>query len=139
VLVIDNPPSICGDCLLAKEYRGRSAMTIRLEHEKKIYGLMSVSVPREYINAEEERELLAEVAGDIAFALHAMELEENRKQAEEEVRLLSSAVEQSTEGMAIADLEGNLTYANKAWAKMHGYESFEDLIGRHLSIFHNQE
>jgi len=52
---------------------------------------------------------------------------------------LSSAVEQSSEGMAIADLEGNLMYVNPAWAEMHDYDSSEELIGRSLKIFHNQE
>lgn len=52
---------------------------------------------------------------------------------------MSSAVEQSSEGMAIADLEGNLMYVNPAWAEMHDYDSSEELIGRSLKIFHNQE
>ena len=54
-------------------------------------------------------------------------------------QFLSSAVEQSSEGMAIADLEGNLMYVNPAWAEMHDYDSSEELIGRSLKIFHNQE
>lgn len=62
-----------------------------------------------------------------------------RKQAEENIRFLSSMVEQSSEGMAIANLEGALLFVNQAWARMHGYESTDKLIGKHLSIFHNQE
>ena len=62
-----------------------------------------------------------------------------RKRAEEELRKLSSVVEQSSEGMTIADLEGNLLFVNRAWAQMHGYEAGEGLIGQHLGIFHNQE
>jgi PAS domain S-box-containing protein len=62
-----------------------------------------------------------------------------RKQAEENIRFLSSVVEQSSEGMAVADLEGILLFINQAWARMHGYESTDKLIGKHLSIFHNQE
>jgi PAS domain S-box-containing protein len=61
-----------------------------------------------------------------------------RRQAEQKLRFLSSTVEQSSEGMAIADLKGNLMYVNQAWVKMHGYESPKELIGQHLSIFHNQ-
>ena len=64
---------------------------------------------------------------------------DERKQAEERLRFLSSAVEQSSEGMAVADMEGNLIYVNHAWVEMHGYESFEELTGRHLSIFHDSE
>ena len=54
-----------------------------------------------------------------------------RKRAEEKLRLLSSAVEQSTEGLAITDLEGNITYANKTIAQLHGYAS-DEVIGKHV-------
>jgi PAS domain S-box-containing protein len=62
-----------------------------------------------------------------------------RKQAEEEIKMLSTVVEQSTEGIAIANLGGNLTFINEAWCKMHGYESSKELLGKNLAIFHNQE
>ena len=54
-------------------------------------------------------------------------------------KFLSAAIEQSSEGMAIAGLEGILMYANPAWSKMHGYDAAENLIGSPLSISHNQE
>jgi len=61
-----------------------------------------------------------------------------RKQAEERLRLLSSAVQQSTEGIAISDLEGNLQFVNDAFAAMHGYTPGE-LLGKHVSIFHSPD
>jgi PAS domain S-box-containing protein len=67
------------------------------------------------------------------------QVEIDRKRSEEHIRFLSSAVEQSSEGMAIADTEGNLIYVNQAWVEMHGYESSEELVGRNLSIFHNPD
>jgi two-component system sensor histidine kinase/response regulator len=63
----------------------------------------------------------------------------NLKSDENLYQFLSSAVEQSFEGTAVADLEGTLIYVNPAWAKMHGYESGEELIGQSLKIFHNDE
>ncbi|MBC8277063.1 MAG: PAS domain S-box protein, partial [FCB group bacterium] len=61
------------------------------------------------------------------------------KQFEERFHFLSSVVEQCSEGMAIADLDGKLIFVNKAWAEMHGYESGEELVGQPLAVFHNQE
>jgi len=61
-----------------------------------------------------------------------------RRRAQDYLRLLSTAVEQSSEGIAIADLEGNLLFVNSAFATMHGYEPGE-LVGKHLSIFHTPE
>lgn len=61
-----------------------------------------------------------------------------RKQAEEDLLRLQSAVEQTADGIALADLHGNLIYSNPAWAKMHGYTP-EEIPGNYLSIFHTQE
>ena len=51
------------------------------------------------------------------------------------IRCLWSAIEQSSEGIAISDLEGNLQYLNNAFAKKHGYTP-DELVGKNLSIFH---
>jgi PAS domain S-box-containing protein len=61
-----------------------------------------------------------------------------RKQAEERMRLMTSAIEQTSDGIAVVDMDGNLTYLNNAFAKAHGYHS-DELIGKHLSIFHTPE
>ena len=61
-----------------------------------------------------------------------------QKRLDKKLKLLSLAVEQSSEGIAVVDLDGNLEYLNDAFAKMHGY-SADDLIGKHLSIFHTPE
>ena len=74
------------------------------------------------------------------------ELEQRVKELEKESsergplkeRFLSLAIEQSSEGMAVVDMDGNLEYLNDAFAQMHGY-SAEELIGKNLSIFHTPE
>ncbi|UCD76291.1 MAG: PAS domain S-box protein [Phycisphaerales bacterium] len=63
---------------------------------------------------------------------------DERKKAEERLRLLSSAVEQSSEGVAVSDLSGNLLFVNRAFAEMHGY-SPQELAGKHLSVFHSTD
>lgn len=61
-----------------------------------------------------------------------------RQLAEEAMRMLERAVEQSIDGIAVADLEGQMQFINEAWARMHGYEVFE-LLGYDLEIFHTPE
>jgi len=51
---------------------------------------------------------------------------------------LSLAIEQSSEGIAVVDLDGNLEYLNDAFAEMHGY-SPEELVGKNLSVFHSPQ
>lgn len=86
VVVTEDPDSACTDCPLAKLYAGRGALTVRLEYGGKTYGLLSVSVPRDFIGDEEEQSLFKEVAGDVAFALHALESEEKARQAQDDLR-----------------------------------------------------
>lgn len=64
-----NPKKDCSDCPLAHSYGGRGAATVKIEYDKKVYGIISVSTPLEYLESKEEKSLFAEVAGDIAFAL----------------------------------------------------------------------
>jgi len=61
-----------------------------------------------------------------------------RKRAERKLLELKAVVEQAADGIAAANLDGHITFANGAWAKMHGY-SVDELIGRHLGIFHTDE
>lgn len=61
-----------------------------------------------------------------------------RKRAEETLREYKAAVEQSVDGIALADMAGHVRMVNEAWAEMHGYGR-EELEGRHLAIFHTRE
>ena len=61
-----------------------------------------------------------------------------RKKIEEFLIEMKIAFEQAGDGIATANLDGHIKTANKSWAKMHGYQP-EELIGRHLSIFHTTE
>lgn len=61
-----------------------------------------------------------------------------RKQAEEEIRKFKTISDKAGHGVAIADLQGNLVYANDSFAQMHQY-SADEIIGKNLSIFHNEE
>jgi PAS domain S-box-containing protein len=61
------------------------------------------------------------------------------KKKEEWNQFFSAAVDQSFDGIAIADLDYKTMYLNPAWANMHGYDSAEELIGKPIDIFHNRE
>ena len=85
MVIIEDPSSTCTDCPLAGNYTGRSAITVRLEHAGKVYGLLSASVAREISGDTQEHDLFHEVAGDIAFALYSLELERQRNADREQL------------------------------------------------------
>ncbi len=61
-----------------------------------------------------------------------------RKWAGEQIRRLSSAVEQSIDGIAIGDLASTLFYVNSAFAQMHGYSPGE-MVGMSVKTLHSEE
>lgn len=69
---------------------------------------------------DDEIALLRNFGQVITNALH-------RKKTEARLELLSTAVEQSTEGLAVIDLDGRFLFVNDAFASMHGYTAPEVL------------
>lgn len=61
-----------------------------------------------------------------------------QKEREHHLQIFQAAMEQSLDGIAMADLEGQIQFVNSAWTKMHGYGT-ENLVGRYLSAFHTEE
>lgn len=61
-----------------------------------------------------------------------------RKQSEELMLQLKQAIEQSIDGMALADMNGMIQFMNSSWAKMHGYKS-KELTNKHLNLFHTKD
>lgn len=61
-----------------------------------------------------------------------------RKKTEEELRKFKIIAERAGYGVAIGDIRGDLLFVNESFAQMHGYK-VDELMGKHLSIFHNKE
>jgi PAS domain S-box-containing protein len=61
-----------------------------------------------------------------------------RKKAEQEIKKFKKMADNAPYGCAMSDLNGNLTYINDSFAKMHGYTP-DELIGKNLEIFHNSK
>ena len=86
VVVTMDPTSECSDCPLSGMYGGRGTVTFRLEHEGKIYGLASVSIPAEFAADKEEHALFKEVVSDLAFAIHNIELGQIHRRDVEQIK-----------------------------------------------------
>ncbi len=119
VVVIKDPSSSCTGCPLSEKFHDAVAMSIRLEYEEKVYGMLVVSIPAGFVIDEEEQSLFVEVAGDIAFALHDMEIEEERNQAEEK---FSKAFISSPDPVTITSMQtGRLIEVNDGFEQLLGF------------------
>lgn len=58
-----------------------------------------------------------------------------RKRGEDILRMKDRALESSINGIAIADLDGTITYVNPAFLSMWGYDDVDEVLGRNGSEF----
>ncbi len=142
-------------------YKSPSFLSMPIFVREDLIAILNLSL----IDSNDEQ-ILSIMIGEIGFALenarlhskieeHVKDLQERteeltsantqlqqeiaeRKQAEEEIRKLNAAVEQSIDGIAIGDLKLKLIYVNDAFAEMHGY-SPEEMIGTEVANFQKKE
>ncbi|MCH7674104.1 PAS domain S-box protein, partial [candidate division KSB1 bacterium] len=97
---------------------------------KTAHSVIGVVVVQSYTNptlySEKDLGLMTFVSEQIALAIE-------RKLAEEQLSMLSRAVEQSPVGVIITDTQGNIEYVNPKYTQVSGYTS-EEVIGRKPSI-----
>lgn len=133
VVITENPASTYTECPLAQKYSGRAGFAIRLEHSGKIYGLITVSIPVHLAADKEEQSLFEEVAEDIAFGLHNIELEEERKQVEENIKNAKDELQIIMDSVPAIifykDTEGKIIRTNKTNADIFGIP-VKDMIGK---------
>jgi len=151
VLVVTDQAVECGDCRLVGIYAGEARLIARLEHEGRIYGFITVTVSVGMAVDDEERSLFDEVAGDIAFALHNMELEEEHKKADEALLESESRYKHlyfMTRLMCdnlpdliwTKDSENRFIFANKACCeKLLNAKDTDEPIGKTDMYFANRE
>jgi len=143
ILAHEDSLAVCGDiigekikCLHRNAISEGRGLVSRLEYEGRVYGVVSVYVPSYYAIDPEEQSLFRELAGDIAFALHNIEKEEERRQAEEALRQSEENYKELAESISdvffALDGELKLTYWNKASEEITGIAA-RDAIGKHLN------
>jgi len=84
VVAVEDPRARCGECPLLEKHGRGEAMAIRLEHGGVAYGALVASVPAGHATDKEEQDLFEEAASDLALALYSIQLEDDRRWAEEE-------------------------------------------------------
>ncbi|MGB6068425.1 MAG: PAS domain S-box protein [Desulfomonilaceae bacterium] len=117
---------------LMEEFAGAGGHTARGHHT--LLRSKSGSLVDVEFNAAPIRDSEGNIAG---LVLVFRDITEQRK-AEERLRLLSQATEQSSEGLAVVDLNGTLMFVNKAFAAMHDCAP-DQMIRKGVAAFHSAD
>jgi transcriptional regulator with GAF, ATPase, and Fis domain len=91
-----------------------SIASIPMINNEHLYGVLTVKADCSDAFAEDEIELLKQLANNISFGLESLDGEAKRKQAETRLRLLSSALEAAANAIVITDHKGMIEWANAA-------------------------
>ncbi|RJO66514.1 MAG: PAS domain S-box protein [Myxococcales bacterium] len=140
VYVAADKAEVCALCPLLSDCSKKNTMTIRLAHENRTYGFLTVSTEQSRgIFDPEEQSFFAEVAGDLAFALRNIELENIARQKEEKLResevRYRRLFESAKDGILILDAEtGMVVDVNPFLIKLLGF-SKEDFLGKEVWEF----
>ncbi len=142
VIVTRDPSIDCAGCPLSSLYADQGKMTIRVNPEGRLRGILSVSIPEDLTTDRDEQVLFEEIADDIEYALSGIELrgehEVTLEELQESEERFRSIIENAPFGYYRVDLRGLFEYVNTEWQRMFGL-SREDVIGRHFSITQSGE
>lgn len=129
VLYIKDTGSTCIGCNIPGQCRDKGAAIIRLKHNGKVFGFLTISFPRDIILDEEEISLILELAGDIAFALYGYDQEKRKAGAEKALRESEKKYREFADSLPQIVFEinenGILTFVNQNAFDVFGYTQSE--------------
>jgi PAS domain S-box-containing protein len=114
-------------------------MITRLEYEGKLFGFLKVSLPADILADEEEESLFIEIAEDLSYAIHNIEVEKCKNKALEDLRISEkkyhSIFNEVSDCIFIHDAEtGEIIDFNRRVPEFYGYAPDEVHLFRFRDI-----
>ena len=96
--LINDPKNDCSECPVSELGHRQRGITVPLRSNNKLYGIITIGTDNSNATAE-EMSLLDEIAGDIAFCIYSLELEEEKKKTEIEKENLLTVLSERVKEM----------------------------------------
>ncbi|RXJ96663.1 diguanylate cyclase [Arcobacter sp. AHV-9/2010] len=116
------------------EFKLNSLLAIPIKKFDKTVGILAIYSHFQDFFDEDIKNIFEKLVLDITALLEKLELKEQKKRQEEELKLTSYAFEESFVPMIITDKRNNIIKANHAFLKIMGYER-ADILGKNPRIF----
>jgi PAS domain S-box-containing protein len=116
---------------LQRDFRSAIALPLKDEHAN-AFGSLTIYYAQPNAFTSEEIRLLEELAADLAFGIVTLRSQAARQRAEQEVALLSFALDNVREAAFLIDDRGRFHYVNEEACRVLGYSRAE-LLGLRVS------
>ncbi|MDX4040318.1 sensor domain-containing diguanylate cyclase, partial [Aliarcobacter skirrowii] len=116
------------------EFKLNSLLAIPIKKFDKTVGVLVIYSHFQDFFDEDIKNIFEKLVLDITALLEKLELKEQKRRQEEELKLTSYAFEESFVPMIITDKRNNIIKANHAFLKIMGYER-ADILGKNPRIF----
>jgi PAS domain S-box-containing protein len=127
--VVRKPECDCPDCLLKTSYCSQSALTVPLIHQEVLFGVISVSIPQEFLGENDESSVFRELAADLSFALYKLDREQSAYQLS---GIYTALFQNNLSVMLLMDSStGVIVEANDAAVRFYGWQK-NDLLGKSI-------
>jgi PAS domain S-box-containing protein len=113
---------------IAQQHGYQSSIALPLSEEGQTFGALNIYAAEPDVFHEQEATLLQELADTLSFGIRSIRTREEQRKAEEQLVLLSTAIDEVREAVFLIDSEGRFRYVNEQAARSLGYCRHE-LIG----------
>jgi len=125
MLIVEDRQAVCGGCPMAEVCADSQSLCAPLIHEKETFGYLVAAAQKQLAVDEEERSLFSEMAGDLAYAISFIKIEEARRRGEAALQESESRfrlfAELAPVGIVILDEQGRILDANSKFTELLGY------------------
>ncbi|MGD9974729.1 MAG: transporter substrate-binding domain-containing protein [Desulfatirhabdiaceae bacterium] len=125
VLLVHDRQTICAGCPIAADCANSQSICSPLIHETKGFGYLAAAAENYLVLDAEDQSLFGEMAGDLAYALHFLQIETQRRVGEKDLRESESRFRMLAElapvGIVISDEQERVIYVSPKFVDLFGY------------------